>query len=81
MGAFQTLREQGLLPLVQVDEHGTMRCVRAVRAAWAGEQGAGRCRGRWERGAVPHAGSAAACCVRCPPQRLLGPPLLPAAGR
>lgn len=27
MGAFQTLREQGLLPLVQVDEHGNMRWV------------------------------------------------------
>lgn len=25
MGAFQTLREQGLLPLAQVDEQGNMR--------------------------------------------------------
>lgn len=27
MGAFQTLREQGLLPLAQVDAHGNLRCV------------------------------------------------------
>lgn len=26
MGAFQTLREQGLLPLAQVDAHGNLRC-------------------------------------------------------
>ena len=29
MGVFATLREQGLLPMVQVDAEGNMRCVQA----------------------------------------------------
>ena len=37
MGVFQTLREHGALPLVQIDEQGNMRCVH--RRWWWREDG------------------------------------------
>ena len=40
MGAFQTLREQGLLPLAQIDAEGNMRWV-GGEWGWGGEAGQG----------------------------------------